>query len=58
MKKKSDMDLLKKRMQDVRDASEESLIQLKREIEAKQAELQAKQQELMVQERTPGIFPD
>lgn len=46
-KKKSDMDLLKKRMQDVRDASEESLIQLKREIEAKQAELQAKQQKLM-----------
>lgn len=46
-KKRSDMDLLKKRMQDVKDANEESLIQLKREIEAKQAELQAKQQALM-----------
>lgn len=46
-KKKADMDLLKKRMQNVKDANEESLIQLKREIEAKQAELQAKQQALM-----------
>lgn len=42
-KKREEADRLKQRMQDVKDAKEESLAAIKAEIEAKQAELCAKQ---------------